>query len=58
MLSTLRRLAQGATESQTGWHFGTLKALVTRGLAETYRSESRTEYRITPAGREVTTAAE
>jgi len=52
MLKTLRKLAEADTRQSPGWHFGTLKALVKRGFAETFRGAYGTEYRITQAGRE------
>lgn len=53
MLDTLRRLADGGT---CGFHYGTLKALVGRGLAETYISKYGTEYKISDAGRDLVAA--
>lgn len=47
---TLLRLADGRT---TGFHFGSLKALVKRGLAQTRRGVHGTEYIITDSGRTV-----
>jgi len=47
MLATLRNLVVGNT---AGFHFGTLKALVKRGLAETYQGKYGTEYRATEKG--------
>ncbi len=47
---TLLRLADGRT---SGFHFGSLKALVARGLAATRRGEHGTEYVITDTGRKV-----
>ncbi len=47
MRATLENLAKGNT---AGFHYGTLEALVKRGLAEAYRGSMGTEYRITEAG--------
>jgi hypothetical protein len=53
LLATLQRLATDDTTVQAGWHFGSLKALVSRGLAETFKSTQGTEYRVTDFGRKV-----
>lgn len=53
LLKTLGHLSQAATNEPggSGFHFGSLKALVDRGLAETFISYYGTEYRITQLGR-------
>ena len=48
LAGTLVRLSSG---SQVGYHFGSLKALVARGLATTRRGALGTEYVITDAGK-------